>query len=1407
MQMTLTQRRMRRWEPPSSFDEYQIVRKLGRGGMGTVYLAKDTLLNRSVAIKFISTIDPSATVRSQFLIEARAAARIQHPNVVSIYRVGELQGHPYIVTEYVRGKTLQDMPKPMTWRRAVDIAIGLARGLASAHRHGVLHHDIKPANVLVSNDGEVKILDFGLAEFMEHSLIASSEDSMASAPPTATDDTAAKASKGDGNARAGVIDGSKASQDCQHGTPGADGAAGEAADDRANGQQANDRANDGVEDRDRGISETMPAPVSGDADTLNGEDSHGSPIGEMPEAAPSRVDRMKSPSLTQFLAETPAIETPAVERTRNSFAQSSMSNSGASGQTHNRPHRNKNVVWGTPHYLAPELWRGESATRRSDLYAVGALLYEILVGRTPHFRVPIADLGRRSNEIDCQPLNEAVDEEVPAKFADVIDRCLCREPARRFASADAMRSALEDIRDSGARVTIPSGNPYRGLQAFDDEHRGVFFGRRAEIGTVIERLRSDSFVLVVGDSGVGKSSLCRAGVVPFVVHDNALNDDKDWLYAKLVPGSTPFSNLLSALSSAGIASLPELRRHVRDNPQALPRIIRSSIDMKKRGLLLFVDQFEEMVTLGDEEEREYASEALAAMLNHLGSFKLLAAARSDFLGKVAAISRLGDDISRAICLLRPMSREKIRDAVVGPALTQNVSFESEELIESLIDAADGAEGGLPLLQFALAELWDTRAAETDPISRAALKEIGGVAGALSRHADHVIAMLDPAQRKAAREILLSLVTADGLRNRRSSEVLVEGGEVYRQALQALVRERLVVGSDDVHGAVYTVAHEALVRRWGTLRRWLDEHAGVRLVRQRLRHAAADWIRLERSDEALWSERRLAEAKVLANEALRPEEHAFLDASRRAATRRRRRRWVLVIGIPLFLIGVLIALQIRAKDKLEQRVNERIEASEAVLRAAIAKQALAMETRQRTFDSFDSGDNKLGEQLWRHVQTVTAETDRLLRESLQALDEAMAIDGSRMDVRDRIGDVLLRRAIFAELLHRPAMRDELLERLPLYDSDGSRRQKWDTNAELTLTTNPSGARVQIAQYIKDGRDRYVQGVSQTLGRTPIVGSPLKKGSYLIVIEGADRVPVRYPIVLQRGEKLSVNIPMPTPDEMPEGFVYIPPGRFLVGSKDNDDLRTTALSAAPLHQVETGSYIIARNETTVGEWIEYLEATSVFENNPDGTLDPRVTSVGLKRRPDGKWRLTIRPPTSVVYEKDWQEELIYHKRQYNQSHHWLRLPVGGIDAAEATSYAAWLDETGDVPGARLCNGYEWERAARGADARIYTHGYALSPSEANIDESYGKTEDTIGPDEVGLHPASRSPFGIEDMVGNAYEWTTSVFSVGEFVLRGGGYFYDRFSGRVNYRAVVPDTFRDPVSGIRICASFTPGNRTSE
>src|SRR5499427_8227850 len=157
------------WQPPDEFEEYRLVRLLGRGAMGEVYLARDSLLDRAVAVKFVNAAkDPVA--RARFFDEARAIARLQHSNVVAIHRIGEVAGHPYLVSEYVRGRPLDQIERPVAWRQVLEIALDLARGLAAAHRCGVLHRDVKPANAILSDDGRAKLLDFGLARVMDRTV-------------------------------------------------------------------------------------------------------------------------------------------------------------------------------------------------------------------------------------------------------------------------------------------------------------------------------------------------------------------------------------------------------------------------------------------------------------------------------------------------------------------------------------------------------------------------------------------------------------------------------------------------------------------------------------------------------------------------------------------------------------------------------------------------------------------------------------------------------------------------------------------------------------------------------------------------------------------------------------------------------------------------------------------------------------------------------------------------------------------------------------------------------------------------------------------------------------------------------------------------------------------------------------
>src|SRR5213593_2474327 len=146
---------------------YEILAPLGAGGMGEVYRARDTRLGREVAIKVLPPeVVADADRLRRFEKEARAASSLNHPNIVTIYEVERIESTPFIVMELVDGKTLRDLLSEgvLAVRRLLGIAVQIADGLAKAHEAGIVHRDLKPENVMVTKDGLVKILDFGLAK-------------------------------------------------------------------------------------------------------------------------------------------------------------------------------------------------------------------------------------------------------------------------------------------------------------------------------------------------------------------------------------------------------------------------------------------------------------------------------------------------------------------------------------------------------------------------------------------------------------------------------------------------------------------------------------------------------------------------------------------------------------------------------------------------------------------------------------------------------------------------------------------------------------------------------------------------------------------------------------------------------------------------------------------------------------------------------------------------------------------------------------------------------------------------------------------------------------------------------------------------------------------------------------------
>jgi eukaryotic-like serine/threonine-protein kinase len=289
-------------------------------------------------------------------------------------------------------------------------------------------------------------------------------------------------------------------------------------------------------------------------------------------------------------------------------------------------------------------------------------------------------------------------------------------------------------------------------------------------------------------------------------------------------------------------------------------------------------------------------------------------------------------------------------------------------------------------------------------------------------------------------------------------------------------------------------------------------------------------------------------------------------------------------------------------------------------------------------------------------------------------------------------------------------------------------------------------------------------------------------------------VREPIMVEHGDRVVLTLAPPPAARVPDGFVYIAPGTFLYGAAGDDATRRYFLSAPPRHVRRTNAFLIARTEVTFAQWIAYLEATPTAR--PPSTPRKLSGAVQLERR-GGAWQLTI-TPTVRTYTARWGQPIRYQGRDRNVEQDWRNFPVVGVSGAEAEAFAAWLDRTRRIPGARLCSEVEWERAARGSDGRTTPTGEPLEGDDANFDTTY--PYELRGPDAVGSHPRSASPYGLLDMMGNAFEVTRGE-DPGTFIGRGGSFFHDRLTAHLANHAAFNRDQADATTGIRLCASVAP------
>lgn len=422
--------------------------------------------------------------------------------------------------------------------------------------------------------------------------------------------------------------------------------------------------------------------------------------------------------------------------------------------------------------------------------------------------------------------------------------------------------------------------PYRGLEPFYPDHGRFFFGREALRESVLYKMRPGSnrsrnnrFLTIVGSSGSGKSSFALASLLP-ALQQGALDGTPLWPAIVFRPGYNPVESLAVALSSNGIissdtASVSRFAAQMCESPRTLHLALRVALDNKPKShrAIILIDQFEEFFTLCDNEGYRTAAfnNILHVNRNPDGQAIIIITMRSDFFDRCATYPELRAAVSQQTELVGPLTGDELQSAIEKPARLVGCEFDPG-LVEILLQEVKGQVGALPLLQYALKELWKRR--EGNRLTIESYKQIGRIQGALESRADEVYGALPPEHQELCRRLFLRLTyVGEGseIAKRRIpiGEVLPVGDQaaVALEIVQALVSERLLTTSGELtsNESTVEVAHEALLSGWSRLREWIDQDREATRFHNSLAVAAHEWLEAGRNESYLYRGSRLIQA--------------------------------------------------------------------------------------------------------------------------------------------------------------------------------------------------------------------------------------------------------------------------------------------------------------------------------------------------------------------------------------------------------------------------------------------------------------------------------------------------------------------------------------------------------------------
>lgn len=433
-------------------------------------------------------------------------------------------------------------------------------------------------------------------------------------------------------------------------------------------------------------------------------------------------------------------------------------------------------------------------------------------------------------------------------------------------------------------------NPYKGLRAFQEADATDFFGRDTLVQRMLSRLGEPGelarFLAIIGPSGSGKSSIVRAGLVP-LLRRGELGHSADWFVTDMLPGTDPWAELAVALERVAVRPVDSIGALLRQDERGLLRAIQVCLPAEENAeLFLIIDQFEELFTLTSDEgiQQAFLASLVTALLEPDSRLRLVVTLRADFVDRPLLDIDFGELIRQRNELIPPMTPDELERAIIGPARRAGLALE-EGLATTIIQEVGNQPGALPLLQFALTELWSYRSGQL--LTHAAYEQIGGVAGALAQRAEALFNQFDVAGQKAVRSVFLRLVTlGEGVEDTRRrvlvSELMPEdsSAQVIGLVLDRFGAARLLTFDRDPKTRTPTVevAHEALLRAWDRLREWVERARESLRLQRRLAAAAQEWLASGTDASFLARGARLEQFRTL--EAQSPETGVTINAAER-----------------------------------------------------------------------------------------------------------------------------------------------------------------------------------------------------------------------------------------------------------------------------------------------------------------------------------------------------------------------------------------------------------------------------------------------------------------------------------------------------------------------------------------------